>query len=221
MNASRVLRRVLLAAVMLSAVAGAPLQAQAAGPSYEVRKGDTLFGIARKTQHDGMTRNLMILAIWRANQGAFPGGNINMLEVGTVLVIPAREIVAAIDPDEADRQVRELLAAKPAAAPPVAAIRPVPAVKAPAKPAPGQEEAARRYREGLAKERRGDHEGALKAFLEAGEAGYGLAQRRLGEIYDRGSPVVKHDYQASLKWYQKAREQGIEIPKPIQRGPVH
>jgi TPR repeat protein len=73
----------------------------------------------------------------------------------------------------------------------------------------------------LALERKGDHAGAFKAFLEAGEAGNGLAQRRLGEIYDTGSPAVKHDYQASLKWYQKAREQGIEIPKPIQRGPVH
>ena len=221
MNARRALGRVLLAALVLSAVAGAPLQAQVAGPSYEVRRGDTLFAIARKTQHEGMTRNQMILAIWHANQGAFPGGNINMLEVGTVLAIPAREIVAAIDSGEADRQVRELLAAKPAAVPPVAAIRPGTAPQAPAKPAPGQEDAARHYREGLAMERRGDHQGALKAFLEAGEAGYGPAQRRLGEIYDSGSPAVKHDYQASLKWYQKAREQGIEIPKPIQRGPVH
>jgi FimV-like protein len=218
MNGRRALGRVLLAALVLSA---APLQAQISGPSYEVQRGDTLFGIARKAQHDGITRNQMMLAIWRANQGAFPGGNINMLEVGTVLVIPARDVVAAIDSGEADRQVRELLAAKPAAVPPVAAIRPAPAVKAPAKPAPGQEEAARRYREGLAMEHRGDHQGALKAFLEAGEAGYGPAQRRLGEIYDSGSPAVKHDYQASLKWYQKAREQGIEIPKPIQRGPLH
>ena len=79
------------------------------------------------------------------------------------------------------------------------------------------EQAARRYREGLALERRGDHQGALKAFLEAGEAGYGLAQRRLGQIYDTGSPVVKHDYQTSLKWYQKAREQGVEIDKPLPR----
>jgi len=55
---------------------------------------------------------------------------------------------------------------------------------------------------------------------EQAESGHGLAQRRLGQIYDSGSPAVKHDYQASLKWYQKAREQGVPIPKPIQRGPA-
>ena len=53
--------------------------------------GDTLFGMARKAKHDGVSRNQMILAIWRANQSAFPGGNINLLEVGTILTIPARE----------------------------------------------------------------------------------------------------------------------------------
>lgn len=223
MNARRALGRALVAAVVLAAAPGGPLQAQVAGSSHEVRRGDTLFAVARKARYDGVTLNQMIAAIWRANQSAFPGGNIHMLEVGTVLVIPARDVAAALNPAEADRQVRELLAAKPAAAPPVAAIKPEPAAKPPAKATavpPGQEQAARRYREGQAMERRGDHQGALKAFLEAGEAGYGLAQRRLGEIYDSGSPAVKHDYQASLKWYQKAREQGVAIPKPIQRGPV-
>ena len=220
------LGRSLLACAMLMAAASAPAQAPAAGSSqHMVVRGDTLFGIARKAKHDGVTRNQMILAIWRANQGAFPGGNINLLELGTVLIIPPRDDVTKIDSAEADREVRELLAksAPPgslaSAKPPAATV--VPAPKAPSAGALGQEEAARRYREGLALERKGDHAGAFKAFLEAGEAGNGLAQRRLGEIYDTGSPAVKHDYQASLKWYQKAREQGVEIPKPIQRGPVH
>jgi len=29
--------------------------------------------------------------------------------------------------------------------------------------------------------------------------------------------VVQRDYQAALKWYQKAREQGVDIDKPLQR----
>ena len=66
-------------------------------------------------------------------------------------------------------------------------------------------------------ERKGDDQGALKAFLEAGEAGYGLAQRRLGQIYDKGNKAVQRDYQASLRWYQKARDQGVEIEKPLPR----
>jgi FimV-like protein len=216
--------RVLAGAAIFAIFFNLPVQAQSQGAStHEVRRGDTLFGVARNTKYERVTRNQMILAIWRANQSAFPGGNPNLLEVGTVLVIPPRDAVAAIDSAESDRQVQELLArpARPALG--VASVKPPEsaAVPVPGLPALGREEAARRYREGLALERKGDHAGALKAFLEAGESGHGLAQRRLGEIYDTGSPAVKHDYQAALKWYQKAREQGVEIPKPIQRGPVY
>jgi FimV-like protein len=222
MNLSRALAAALLACAASTAFIACPAAAQVK-PTHEVRRGDTLFAVARKAKHDGVSRNQMILAIWRANQSAFPGGNINLLEVGTVLDIPSRETVAAIDGADADRQVRELLAkasgapvqvavAKPAAP---AAVKPVP--KPGAVPPMGREEAIRRYREGLALERKGDDQGALKAFLEAGEAGYGLAQRKLGQIYDKGNTVVQRDYQTSLRWYQKAREQGVEIEKPIQR----
>jgi FimV-like protein len=216
--------RILVGAAIFAIFFTLPAQAQPQGAAtYEVLRGDTLFGVARKAKHDGVTRNQMILAIWRANRSAFPGGNPNLLEVGTVLVIPPKAAVAAIDSAEADRQVRELLARPAGPAPSMASIKPQEPAAVPAPGASlGREEAARRrYREGLALERKGNHAGAFKAFLEAGESGHGLAQRRLGEIYDTGSPVVKHDYQASLKWYQKAREQGVEIPKPIQRGPVH
>jgi pilus assembly protein FimV len=207
------------AAVMLLP---APVQAQPAA-SHEVRRGDSLFAVARKTRHDGVSRNQMILAIWRANQEAFPGGNIHLLEVGTILAIPSRDAAAATESTEADRLVREMLA-KPTAAPvPVAAAKPS-AVAVP-KPSPtpgaraplGPEESARRYREGLALERKGDQQGALRAYLEAGEAGHGLAQRRLGQIYDKGNTAVQRDYQESLRWYQKAREQGVEIEKPLPR----
>jgi pilus assembly protein FimV len=214
MSLRRCLAALLLAGLALGAM---PAGAQVA-PTHEVRRGDTLFAIARKAKHDGVSRNQMILAIWRANQAAFPGGNINMLEVGTVLAIPSRDTVAAINSGEADRLVREMVAGPPAQ---VAALKPaaLPAkpVAKPAVVAPGHEEAARRYREGQALERKGDETGALKAYLEAGEAGHGLAQRRLGQIYDKGNTAVQRDYQASLKWYQKAREQGVEIDKPLPR----
>ena len=193
----------------------APAQAQVRA-TYEVRKGDTLFGVARKAKHEGVTRNQMILAIVRANPGAFPAGNIHIIVVGTILNIPPRDVVAAIDPAEADRQVGELLASKPP--PAVAALKPVPVPKPPeAAASPGLEAAAKRYREGLTLERRGDDRGALAAFLEAGEGGYGPAQKKLGQIYDKGNSVVSHDYQAALRWYQKAREQGVPIDKPLQR----
>ena len=219
MSRSRVLGAVLLAGAALVSRAAVPVQAQVK-PIHEVRKGDTLFGVARKAKHDGVSRNQMILAIYRANLRAFPGGNINLLEVGTVLAIPGQDEVARFESADADRQVRELLGAKPAALPAVAAIKPAPAVRMPAKPSaavPSPTEAGARYREGQALERRGDHQAALTAYLEAGEAGHGLAQRRLGQIYDKGNSAVQRDYQTSLKWYQKAREQGVEIDKPLQR----
>jgi FimV-like protein len=207
-----------IAALLLACAAAiaAPVQAQATA-AHEVRRGDTLFGVARKAKYDGVSRNQMILAIWRANQTAFPGGNINLLEVGTILNIPTRETVAAIEPAEADRHVRELLASTSAA--PVATVRPeVPAVPSVA-PVPGTEKAIRRYQEGLALERKGDDRGALAAFLEAGESGYGLAQRKLGQIYDKGNSAVRRDLQVSILWYQKARAQGVPIEKPVQRVP--
>lgn len=219
MSAARVLGRVLLASAALAAM---PAWAQSAAGSYEVKKGEGLYGIAGKFGHQGITRFQMVVGIFRANRDVFPGDNINVLREGQVLRIPGRDEVAEIAAAEASRQY-QALTAKPAPAPvALAAVKPAPAaVVTPPKPSaavpPGAEGAAKRYRDGVALERRGDHQAALAAYLEAGEAGNGLAQRRLGQIYDRGNTVVQRDYQLALKWYQKAREQGIEMDKPLQR----
>ena len=77
-----------------------------------------------------------------------------------------------------------------------------------------KQEARERYRDARGFEKKGDHAAALNAYLDAGNAGHGRAQKRLGEIYDKGSPATKRDYNASLRWYGKARAQGIEVPKP-------
>jgi len=217
----------LACAALLAGAGSAAAQAPAA--TYEVRRGDTLYAVARKARHEGISLNQMIVALVRANQAAFPGGNINILEVGTVLNIPGKEAVAAIASAEADRELRELLAPRPPMAgqpapAPVASAKPS-AVPAPARKAPAgslsREEAARRYQEGRALEAKGEHHGALMALREAGESGHGLAQKRLGEIYDKGSPATPRDYQESLRWYEKARAQGVEMAKPLPRMTVH
>ncbi len=84
-----------------------------------------------------------------------------------------------------------------------------------ATPRIGIVEAARRYADGLEQEQRGDQRGALAAFLEAGDGGNGLAQRKLGDIYGMGNAAVARDYETSLRWYERARRQGIEIPRPV------
>ena len=69
-----------------------------------------------------------------------------------------------------------------------------------------------RHAAGVALEQRGDDAGAFIAFLEAAEAGHPPAQRKLGEIYDSGTPAVKRNFQASIRWYEKAREGGEILP---------
>ena len=224
MTISGALRAAILACgALLTNFYSVPTSAQAAPGTYEVKKGDGLLAISGRLRYEGVTRFQIVAGIYRANQEAFPDGNINVLREGQVLNLPSREEVAAIAPAEAALLWRSLTA-KPAPPPaPVAAVKPAPAVVAPAKPPPGaplgRVEQIRRYREGLALERRGDDKGALQAFLEAGESGHGMAQRKLGEIYDKGNSATQRDYETALKWYQKAREQGIEIPKPFVRSP--
>ena len=223
MTGSGALRAVILAgAAFLTIFFVLPARAQTAPGAHEVRKGEGLNAFARRIGYEGVTLFQVVIGIYRANQEVFPDGNINVLREGQILRVPSREEMAAVAPAEAARLWRSLTA-KPAPPPaPVAAVKPAPAVVAPPKPPAvplGREEAAKRYREGLALDRRGDDHGALRAFLEAGESGHGLAQRRLGEIYDKGNTAVTRDYETALKWYQKAREQGIEIPKPFVRAP--
>jgi FimV-like protein len=194
--------------------------------SYEVKRGDTLFGIARRLRHAEVTLHQMVLTLYRANAGAFPEGNINQLRVGMTLAVPGREDAVATPPGEAARQVAALAAVRPAPAAAVAVPAPaapamaVPTPKAAVRPTLGAEEAERRYRSGLALERAGDERGALRAFLDAGESGHGPAQKKLGEIYDRGNTAVARDYETALRWYQKAREQGVAVPRAETRAPA-
>ncbi len=207
----------------------APAKPSAAVPAnYEVAKGDTLFRIAGKTRHKGVTLNQMVLALYRANPDAFLDGNINQLVVGRTLAVPGFEAVTAVDAAQATQQLRTLVAktAVPAAPPvpqPEEAAPPKPRPEPPSKPiarppsplAPDQ--AAERFQEGVKLEKSGDLRAAMQAYIAAGESGYGVAQKRLGDIYNTGNEVVRRDYETALRWYQKARAQGIEIPKPITR----
>jgi FimV-like protein len=190
-------------------------EAQAAATTFTVRKGDTLIGIARKIKPDGLSHYQMTMALWRANKDAFPDENINLLKIGVVLAVPSREAVAAVDARQAPKLVHELIDAHLLASNPrvasVEASTPVDAAKVP------QGDALKRFRLGQGLERKGDHENALRAYLESGEAGYGPAQKRLAQIYDKGSPATPRDYETALLWYERARNQGVELLKAPRR----
>lgn len=218
--------------VVASALALFPVAAfgQAGQAVYEVKRGDTLFGIARQLRPEGVTLHQMVLALYRSNPDAFTAGNINQLRAGAMLQLPDKAVAMGVEPADAARQLAALAAVRPVVPAPAAAVpgaaptaAPVAAIPPPrpsARPPLGKDEAERRYRAGLAMERAGDDRGALQAFLDAGESGHGQAQKRLGEIYDRGNSAVARDYETALRWYQKAREQGVAVPKPETRAPA-
>lgn len=71
--------------------------------------------------------------------------------------------------------------------------------------------AAQLHLKALEMERRKDYMGAYETFIAAAAAGYPLSQRRLGEIYDHGSPAVARNYEQSIRWYQMADDGGAYI----------
>lgn len=80
----------------------------------------------------------------------------------------------------------------------------------------GRQEAEKRYREGLDLIMARARQAALVAFHAAADSGHGMAQRKLGDLYGTGYDDVERDYETSLRWYQQARNQGVDIPnKPF------
>ena len=71
-----------------------------------------------------------------------------------------------------------------------------------------------RYSAGLVLERHKDDKGAFEAYLAAAEEGFPPAQRKLAEIYDSGNTAVRRDYSQAIRWYEKARANGEDLPPP-------
>ncbi|OIQ86131.1 hypothetical protein GALL_320020 [mine drainage metagenome] len=73
--------------------------------SYRVRPGDTLSGIARRLGVEQVSLDQMLVALYRANSGAFIGHNMNLLRTGAVLHVPDAASVAAVPATAARREV--------------------------------------------------------------------------------------------------------------------
>jgi len=83
----------------------------AGGSSYEVARGDTLYGIAGNIAGgDRQAIQRTMIALFRANPEAF-NGNINQLRAGAILRVPNPDEVSGISAGEAAGEVRDQNAA--------------------------------------------------------------------------------------------------------------
>jgi TPR repeat protein len=189
-------RSLMLALVSATALMFAPeLRAQsAAKPAtttvYTVGQGETVMTIANKLRYPTATENQMAYAIIRRNPNALSVRTKQRLLPGAKLLIPNEASVLSYEPETADKGVATL------------------------------RKGEARYLDGLAAEKSGDMQVAVKAYLDAARLGHPLADLRLGQLYDKDiTKTLPRDLQESIEHYQKAREFGIDIKGPADRAP--
>jgi len=90
-------------AAVAAPTAGAP---RAEGDSYTVKRGDTLSKIAKDYKPETVTLDQMLVALFKSNQGAFDGANMNRLRSGAIITIPNAVDTSAAQPAEATKIVR-------------------------------------------------------------------------------------------------------------------
>lgn len=83
----------------------APVQ-RTASQSYTTARGDTLSAIAREHQVQGVSLDQMLIGLYRANEDAFAGKNMNRLKAGQILRVPSATELQQLTPAEATREVR-------------------------------------------------------------------------------------------------------------------
>ncbi len=111
----RVAPAVRKAAAGAGAAARTAQRRQGAAPVVEpggeygpVRANETLWKIAERVRPSGVSVHQMMVALYRANPGAFLDGNINLLKKGSVLRVPEMEEIRAIGRREAVAEFRRL-----------------------------------------------------------------------------------------------------------------
>src|SRR5690606_19863560 len=74
-----------------------------ASGSISVRRGDTLFALARANAVEGVSVYQMMIALQKANPQAFIDGNINLVKAGATLAIPDSSALRAVSDSETRR----------------------------------------------------------------------------------------------------------------------
>jgi pilus assembly protein FimV len=88
------------------APAPAPAAEAAQVDEYQVRRGDTLYGVAARVQRPGVSLDQMLVALYQANPQAFIGENMNRLRAGAVLSVPGAEQAQSVTPSEARQLIQ-------------------------------------------------------------------------------------------------------------------
>ncbi len=88
------------------AASAAPAAPRGAGDSYSVKRGDTLSKIASQYKPETVTLDQMLVALFKSNQDAFDGANMNRLRSGAIMTIPNAVEASATPTTEATRTVR-------------------------------------------------------------------------------------------------------------------
>lgn len=78
----------------------APPANKAAG-EYKVKAGDTLSRIASELKPSGVSLDMMLVALYRANPDAFKGENMNRMQAGRILAVPGADAARATGAAEA------------------------------------------------------------------------------------------------------------------------
>ncbi|MEY3884971.1 MAG: hypothetical protein RIS87_746 [Pseudomonadota bacterium] len=74
--------------------------------SIVTERGDTLEAVARDMQIDGVSLDQMLLGLYEQNKSAFSGANINRLKVGQIIKRPSKEILTAINEQQAKQTIK-------------------------------------------------------------------------------------------------------------------
>jgi len=99
------------ARVPATALAAAPAGAAATaarrdGDNYEVKRGDTLSKIAKEYKPETVTLEQMLVALFKSNQSAFEGSNMNRLRSGAIISLPNAVDASATPAPEAANTVK-------------------------------------------------------------------------------------------------------------------
>ena len=91
--------------------ASAELPSSAGSDTYgPVQKGETLRKIAEQVKPSTVSMEQMLVSLYRQNQSAFSGNNMNRLKTGQILKVPTADEVAQIEQREANREIRTQVA---------------------------------------------------------------------------------------------------------------